>query len=244
MGSSQGAPVLNHENGKRHGDTVVYNDVDLLGNMGREPNYITKFRVWHDDFIYGIEVFYDGVSSGYRKSNNGKAGHMTEVDLANDESVSVIKGRHGDIVDSIEFHTTKGHVHKFGTSQGGNPFEQRGPEGYVLKAISTGWGGHLHFIGSVWGVPYNPYIAAPVIGKTHGDTVAFDDYTSVLAGRERIRITELRVRHDRNLVFGIEAVYNADGHTIVGGSHHGHFDPNTPHLINQAIPMPEGTHIV
>lgn len=64
MGSSQGAPTEYHENGKHHGDTVSYKDHELLVAGAHEPDAITAVRVWHDDFIYAIEVFYDGVSGG------------------------------------------------------------------------------------------------------------------------------------------------------------------------------------
>lgn len=144
-------------------------------------------------------------------------------------------------MDHLEFHTSLGKIHQFGSSKGGNHFEQHGAHGHVLKAITTGWGGHLHFIGAVWGIPYVPYIQSAVAGKVHGDTVAFNDFTGPLAGKVRVRIAELRVLHDWELVYGVEAIYHADGATISGGVHHG---PLNPKVINQAVPMPEGTFIV
>jgi hypothetical protein len=75
MGSAHGAQTQYHVSGKQHGDTVIYKDEDLLASQagGKEPEYITAIRVWHDDFIYAIEVFYDGVSSGIRRANNTHA---------------------------------------------------------------------------------------------------------------------------------------------------------------------------
>jgi len=70
-------------NGKQHGDTVVYKDEDLLVNQpgGMMPEYITAMSVWHDDYIYAIEVFYDGVSSGVRKANSMHVSQKTDIIL-------------------------------------------------------------------------------------------------------------------------------------------------------------------
>lgn len=241
MGSSHGAPTAFFQSGKTHGDTVSYRDYDLLGAGAREPDGITAIRVWHDDHIYGIEVFYDGVSAGARKANNTHPAHMSDLVLAPGEHIVKISGRHGDIVDHLEFHTSLGKIHQYGSSKGGNHFEQHGAAGTTLKSLVTGWGGHLHNIGGVWGVPYVPYIPSTVAGKVHGDTIPFNDFTGALAGRHKVRLSELRVLHDGNLVYGIEAIYNADGSVVSGGVHHG---PLNPSVVNQAVPLPEGTHIV
>lgn len=89
-------------------------------------------------------------------------------------------------------------------------------------------------------MPYVPYIAAELAGKVHGDTVPFNDLEGALHGKHRVRMTELRVMHDGQLVYGVEAIYNADNHTISGGAHHGPLNPN---VVTQSIHMPEGTHI-
>ena len=60
-----------HMDGKQHGDTVVYKDEELLGaGFGSGSDYITQVSIWSDDFIYAIEVFYNGVSSGVRSANS------------------------------------------------------------------------------------------------------------------------------------------------------------------------------
>ena len=125
MGSSHGHPTEYHESGKHHGDTVVYKDSDLLASAGgRDPDYITAIRVWHDDFIYGIEVFYDGVSSGIRKANSSHSAQYTDVVLGYGEHINRISGRSGDLIDHLEFHTSAGKSYQFGTSHGGKNFEQ------------------------------------------------------------------------------------------------------------------------
>lgn len=98
----------------------------------------------------------------------------------------------------------------------------------------------MHNIGAHFGEPYKHYILSAVAGKVHGDTAGFNDFTGPLAGHREIAITEIRVLHDGNLVYGIEAIYNADGTIISGGVHHG---PLNPGVVNQAVPLPAGTYI-
>lgn len=50
----------------------------------------------------------------------------------------------------------------------------------------------------------------------------------------------MRVLHDSNLVFGVEAIYEADGAIISGGIHSG---PCHPGVVNQAVPIPAGVYI-
>jgi hypothetical protein len=81
MGTSQGHPTHHDTAGKTHGDTVVYKDWELLQAGQTEPESITCVRVWHDDFIYGLEVFYDGKSAGERRPNVGHGCSVNDVIL-------------------------------------------------------------------------------------------------------------------------------------------------------------------
>jgi len=78
-------------------------------------------------------------------------------------------------------------------------------------------------------------------GKTHADTVHFDDYTSLLKGKSDVRVSELRVIHDNKYIFGIEAIYEADGLTLSGGMHIG---KELNHAaVNQAVSLAYGETI-
>lgn len=159
--------------------------------------------------------------------------------LAPGEHIDQVYGRNGDLIDVLAFHTTFGRTETFGSSTGGHPFNLQVP-GKVVKGFTCGFGGHLHFIGAHFGEPYFPIQKSHHAGKTHGDTVHFDDYTGALAGKRSIRLSELRVLHDSNLVFGVEAIYEADGAIISGGIHSG---PCHPGVVNQAVPIPAGVFI-
>lgn len=82
-------------------------------------------------------------------------------------------------------------MERFGTSEGGNPFEIKVFDDRVVKGLVFGFGGHLHFIGAHFGPAYVPILKSTHAGKSHGDTNHFDDFTTVLAGKQNIRIKEL-----------------------------------------------------
>jgi len=61
-----------------------------------------------------------------------------------------------------------------------------------------------------------------VAGKSHADTQQFDDFTSnqqLLSSSSNVRVSELRVVHDNNMILGIEAIYEANGQVVSGGMH-------------------------
>jgi hypothetical protein len=76
----------------------------------------------------------------------------------------------------------------------------------------------------------------------HPATVHFDDYKGALAGKRKIRLSEIRVIHDGIAVYGIEGIYTSEGPVISGGVHHG--SALNPRCVNQSIPLPEGTNII
>ena len=62
------------EAGKHHGDTVSYNDEEQLEAIGAHPQRITAIRVWWEQFVVGMEVFYDGTSAGARLGSEHNGG--------------------------------------------------------------------------------------------------------------------------------------------------------------------------
>ena len=89
-------------------------------------------------------------------------------------------------------------------------------------------------------VPMGPQ-RAPQVGKTHKDTVAFDDYTTYLSARHNIRVSGLRVIHDGKFVIGIEAIYEADGQVFSGGAHNGREMGHG--AVNQEVTFQHGEYI-
>lgn len=95
-----------------------------------------------------MEVFYDNVSAGARMGSEYLKGVVyQDLTLGADEDIKVVSGRSGDLIDKIEFKTTKGRKVSFGTSTGGKKFKLKDPAGRLVKGFKVGFGGHLHHIG-------------------------------------------------------------------------------------------------
>ena len=164
----------------------------------------------------------------------------TDFILGAGEHITEVSGRNGDLIDSLTLKTNLGRSQKFGTSTGGHPFSLS-LAGQVVKGFTVGFGGHLHFIGAHFGVQVDAPVMSTYAGKVHGDTVGFDDYTTMLDGKYGIRLKEIRVIHDGKMVYGVEGIYEGSGLTISPGAHCG--SELTPTWINQSIALPAGTYI-
>ncbi|CAI2368510.1 unnamed protein product [Moneuplotes crassus] len=90
-----------------------------------------------------------------------------------------------------------------------------------------------------------PLTKTIVGGKIHTDTEVFDDYKShqdTFDKNPSIRISELRVIHNNDIVFGVEAMYSIGTMQISGGMHVGKECDTT--CLNQAITLEPGETIV
>ncbi|CAI2376048.1 unnamed protein product [Moneuplotes crassus] len=238
MGAASTATYL--EAGKKHPDTVAYKDSDVLATHGVMPTRITAIRVYWSEYCVGFECFYDGTSAGARLGTEYAHGTVySDFVLADGEYITEVSGRNGDLIDQVTIHTNLGRSQQFGTSTGGHPFRLY-DTGKVVKGFTVGFGGHLHFIGAHFDYLTPPITKSTTSGKTHADTVAFDDYESHLKGKNNIEMTEIRVLHDGNLVFGVEGIYTADGLQYTPGTHVGK-ELNTA-TVNQSISL-VGKHI-
>ena len=230
-----------HEAGKRHGDTKSYKDEDMLTSHGHNPTKLTAIRVWWSEYMVGFEAFYDNISAGARMGSEFQHGTVySDFILGADEFITKVTGRSGDLIDQITFHTNLGRKQQFGSSTGGSPFTLE-EHGKVVVGFTVGFGGHLHFLGAHFGTATSPPKASGKAGKTHGDTVHFDDYKDYLEGKSNIRMTEIRVLHDNKMVFGVEGIYESNGHTISPGVHVGNEMNHA--TLNQSISLSGGKYI-
>ncbi|MEA2373033.1 MAG: hypothetical protein QOH12_3427 [Solirubrobacteraceae bacterium] len=96
---------------------------------------ITKIRLHHGSgVVLSLEIFYDGKSGGVHGDQS--QGDVAELELADDEYVVGVSGRHGDHLDAIEFTTNKQRT-VGGGGPGGQPYSARGHdwEGTSLFAV-------------------------------------------------------------------------------------------------------------
>jgi hypothetical protein len=224
-----------------HPDTSVYSDQDMLASHGYNPDRLTAVRVWWSEYLVGFEAFYDGISAGSRMGTEFVHGTVyTDFLLGAGEHITEVSGRHGSLIDQLAFKTNKGRSQKFGSSTGGTAFTLSS-YGEVVKGFTVGFGGHLHFIGAHFGPQLDPPTKSSIGGKIHGDTASFDDYTTMLDGKNAVRLSEIRVIHDGKMVFGVEGIYEGSGLTISPGAHCG--SEMNYSAINQSVALPVGTYI-
>ena len=97
---------------------------------------ITKIRLHHGSgVVLSLEVFYDGKSAGVH--GDASQGEVAELELADDEYVVGVSGRHGDHLDSIEFTTNKQRT-VGGGGPGGEPYSARGHDWDGTSLFSVG----------------------------------------------------------------------------------------------------------
>lgn len=219
-----------HFRGKKHGDTKEVSDVELLKQYGQHK--VQEIHVYHDNnSVYGLQIDYlnqrtgetikGNLHVGGNWQNNGK---VDVVQLEDNEFLTEIYGRHGDIFDQIGFKTTNGNSSQFG-GNGGNPFSVKAPHGRHFATMKGGLGGHIHnveFVTEPIYTPKNKYQDDEHRrGKSHGDTKKFDDNDILKNYPPSHKIYKLRVFHDNNNVFGFQADYFVFGpNVVVQGERH------------------------
>lgn len=97
---------------------------------------ITKIKLHHGSgVVLSLEVFYDGKSAGVH--GDASQGDVAELELADDEYVVEVSGRHGDHLDAISFTTNKQRT-VGGGGPGGQPYSARGHDWEGTSLFSVG----------------------------------------------------------------------------------------------------------
>ena len=136
------------------------------------------------------------------------------------------------------FETTKGRTEKFGNTELDPSFNFEIPEGQVISGIAFGIGGHLHNITAFYGK--EPYIfkfekqpqanvqysllqsSTDVVGPTHDDTEAFDDWDKLDSSiiNTRIRKVTVYFKEDEH-VYGFRLKWTVNEEEVEGEKHRG-----------------------
>jgi len=213
--------------GKRHGDTVQFDDESLLKAYGG-LHKICKLRVWHDDkFVFGLQADYFVygpnmvVTGGKHMGTTHLHPGVKEscVELESDEFLVGFFGRNGDIFDNLGFKTSKGRKFDFGGS-GGDKFKSKAPFGKHFAVLRGGYGGHIHnlhlHIEPIFQMQASFKEAEFKRGKTHGDTVPFSDAACLKNyPPSSYKIWKITIFHDDKFIFGWKADYFVFGPNIV-----------------------------
>jgi len=211
--------------GKTHTGHIVEDELNPASS-----NKLSSIRIWHSEFVEGIEFSYGGISMGAQK---GKAISpntvMSEIVLDPDEFIEKIEGACDPHIYRICFTTTKGKILAGGLSQEGNPFTLN-CENCVAWNFKYEVTDYLNCIGVIFGKSAinEPIMGAPVmppitfiepilyptnnIGNKHGDTVQFDDFVEhiqpMLKQQYAPSLTYVKFYWDGNYVTGYDLKIN------------------------------------
>ena len=127
-------------------------------NSNNEGHRIAMVSVYYDDFIYGIQAFYEsneGVIPGevHLGTNAHDEDHKFKVKtlmLECDEHITELSGRSGAWMDRLTLKTNKGNEIDVG-GDGGGDFNMEIPEGMRVVSFFGGTGEYLNYIGAVVG---------------------------------------------------------------------------------------------
>ena len=199
--------------GRTHRDTQVFDDV---AQLELDPHYsrIERIEVEYDSLVFGFIVTYNrgpGASQVVHHMGNGQGHrHKAAINLAPDEFITHVSGRHGDVFDHLKIMTNRGQVLDVG-GHGGGPFDVAIPPNYTVLGFKGGLGGHVHNLALILKpiLVWNPQVSAR-FGNQHPDTRPFDDLP-LLQGANFSQITEIKAVSDGNCVLGIEVHYLVNG---------------------------------
>lgn len=199
--------------GRSHGDTQMFDDV---AQLELDPHYsrIQRIEAEYDSLVFGIIVTYHrGPGTSQIVHHVGHAQghkHRAAIDLAHDEYITHVSGRHGDVFDHLRIATNRGQVLDVG-GHGGQAFDVAIPPNYTVLGFKGGLGGHIHNLALILKPIYvwNPQVS-PRVGGQHPDTRPFDDLP-LLAGAFFSQISEIKAVTDGNLVLGLEIRYLING---------------------------------
>ncbi len=133
--------------GKLFQDTEGFDDWDWVSS---KFNYsIAEVKVWHDgNLVHGVQFQYnmDGAKKTPGKHVSERSGLRCEQLAFNeDERITKIFVRAGDMIDNLVFFTNQGR-RVGGGGNGGSAYVSVAPEGHHLVAVGGGIGGSMHHI--------------------------------------------------------------------------------------------------
>ena len=182
----------------------------------------------------GDEIQTKGVGNEWNHEDH----KFKKVNLASDEWITNLCGYFGNVCDFLAIETTKGRTEKFGNLEKDPNFNFEIPEGDVVSGLSFGIGGHLHNITAYYGK--EPHIfkfekqpqanvqycllqnSTDVMGPTHDDTAAFDDWDKLDTSIINTRIRKVIVFFDEGkVVYGFKLKWSVNEEEVEGEKHRG-----------------------
>lgn len=135
--------------GHKDEDSNFHDDSKLTKDLPA----LSVIRIWHGEFIEGIETCYGQLTSGQHIGKERKpSDNINELILSQGEYITQVGGRSGAWLDRISFKTNYGRTLECGKSTGGEPFNFEVP-GMVVSYFKYEVGNHVNLIEVIFDVP-------------------------------------------------------------------------------------------
>jgi len=218
-------------------------DMTSYGNNG----IITGLKVIWSNYIVGVELLFNGQSSGVVKGTHNQQNWEESVNLQQGDYITQVFGRAGNVINCIGIKTNKGYTKVWGNPLEGNKFTF-GWQGYYVKALKMGVGEFLQFLEPV--LENEMYVTAQklnfstngkftnTLGKLRNGGESFEDQ-DWLKGKLNFTVNEVKIWHDGQAVHGIQYYYNLDGTKKTAGKH-----CSEGNVKCETLTLAEGEHVV
>jgi len=237
-----GLAVSNTYAGKNH-NGLKLTDLTAQSNAG----IITGVKViWSKDIV-GLEVLFNGQSSGVVKGTHNHPIWEENFALNQGDYIVSVFGRHSTVIHCIGFRTAKGLTKVWGNPLEGESFTF-GLNDHYIKSLKLGVSDHLNYLEPVF--ENQMFVNAQKlafsnngkftteIGKKSNNSEGFDDWDWV-GNKFNYQVAEVKLWHDGNYVYGVQFHYHLDGTKKTPGKHCAEANG----LKAESLVLNEGEHI-
>jgi hypothetical protein len=110
-------------------------------------NRISEVQVWEDKYIEAIQLIYESGQSKKYGGSGGKLLKSLKLDLTQDECIQTVKGRYGDVVDSLIIRTNIGRTVIWGGPKGSADYVYTVKPGDSIQGFFGFYKDHINAIG-------------------------------------------------------------------------------------------------
>jgi len=240
---SGGMSVSNNFAGARVPNMKFF-DLNSWGNKG----IITGIKVIWSNYIVGVEILFNGQSSGLIKGSHPDVSWEENFSLNQGDYITGIYGRSTHLeITCFGIKTAKGMTKTWGNPLDGEGFTF-GFQGMYIKALKLGVSIYLNYLEPVYEEEVflnakriefsNNGKFTTLVGHSRSNTEQFDDW-DWLSSKFNYAVAEVKVWHDSKYVHGIQFLYHMDGAKKTPGKHC--TDANG--LKCESLILNEGEHI-
>jgi hypothetical protein len=198
-------------------------DLTSFGNKG----IITGVKVMWSNHIVGLELLFNGQSSGLIKGSHSHDVWEENFSLNQGDYIVGVYGRFTNEICCLGFKTAKGMTKTWGNPLDGEGFTF-GLNGQYIKALKIGVTDYLNFLEPVYDEEVfltakrlefsNNGKFTSLLGHPKSNSEQFDDW-DWLSSKFNYAVAEVKIWHDGKHVHGVQFSYNLDGTKKSPGKH-------------------------